>query len=209
MADGGCCGREAPSTTRARSASCSAPRSASRSCYSATEVELLATPALARHPYLAKLGPDVLEPATSVRAIGARIADPRFARSSLAALLLDQRFIAGLGNYLRSEILHVARLARTLRPGDLDDAQRAALANAIHALPRQSYRTRGVTNDLAAARADRAAGVPFDEYRFRVYDRAGLAVPHVRRAGRAAATPPAAACSRARRASATRVPARL
>ena len=142
--------------------------------YSATEVELLATPALPRHPYLAKLGPDVLEPATTVRAIAARLADPRFARSSLAALLLDQRFVAGLGNYLRSEILHVARLAHTLRPGDLDDAQRAALARAIHALPRQSYRTRGVTNDLVAARADRAGGVPFAGYRFRVYDRAGL-----------------------------------
>jgi endonuclease VIII len=142
--------------------------------YSATEVELLASGAVARHPYIAKLGPDVLAPATTVRAIAARIEDPRFARSSLAALLLDQRFIAGLGNYLRSEILHVARLPGTLRPGDLDDAQRAALARAIHALPRQSYRTRGITSDLPAARAARAAGIPFEDYRFRVYDRAGL-----------------------------------
>ena len=142
--------------------------------YSATEIELLATDALARHPYLAKLGPDVLAPATTVRAIAARIEDPRYARSSLAALLLDQRFIAGLGNYLRSEILHVARLPGTLRPGDLDHAQRDALARAIHTLPRQSYRTRGITNDLAFARAARAAGEAFEDYRFRVYDRAGL-----------------------------------
>ena len=39
---------------------------------------------------------------------------------------------------------------------------------------RQSYRTRGITNDLPAARAARAAGIPFADYRFRVYDRAGL-----------------------------------
>jgi endonuclease VIII len=142
--------------------------------YSATDVELLASGAVARHPYLAKLGPDVLAPATTARAIAARIADPRFARSSLAALLVDQRFIAGLGNYLRSEILHVARLPCTLRPGDLDDGQRAALARAIHGLPRQSYRTRGITNDLASARAARDAAVPFEDYRFHVYGRAGL-----------------------------------
>jgi endonuclease-8 len=142
--------------------------------YSATEIELLATDAVARHPYLAKLGPDVLAPATTVRAIAACIRDPRFARSSLAALLLDQCFIAGLGNYLRSEILHVARLPGSLRPGDLDDAQRDALARAIHALPRQSYRTRGITNDLASARTARAAGEAFEDYRFRVYGRAGL-----------------------------------
>ena len=55
-----------------------------------------------------------------------------------------------------------------LRPGDLDDGQRNALARAIHALPRQSNRTRGVTNDLESARAARAAGIPFDDYRFRV-----------------------------------------
>ena len=123
-------------------------------------------------------------------AIAARIADPRFARSSLAALLLDQRFIAGLGNYLRSEILHAARLAHTLRPRDLDDAAARRAARAIDALPRQSYRTRGVTNDLAAARADRAAGVPFDEYRFRVYDRAGLPCRSAARRSRGS-TPPA------------------
>jgi len=127
--------------------------------YSATEVELLTAPALARHPYLAKLGPDVLDRGTTVRTLAARVADPRFARSTLAALLLDQRFVAGLGNYLRSELLHVARLPCTLRPGDLDGAQRLALARAIHALPRQSYRSRGITNDLASARAERDAGV--------------------------------------------------
>ena len=142
--------------------------------YSATEVELLTAPALARHPYLATLGPDVLDRGTTLRAIAARVADPRFARSTLAALLLDQRFVAGLGNYLRSEILHSARLSCALRPGDLDAAQRLALARAIHALPRQSYRTRGITNELASARAERDAGAAFQDYRFRVYGRSGL-----------------------------------
>ncbi len=141
--------------------------------YSATEIALLDADSLARHPFLTRLGPDVLDRATTPRVIAARLTDPRFARRSLGALLLDQRFVAGLGNYLRSDILHAARLHPARRPAELDAAEMATLATAIHALPRQSYRTRGVTNELARARRLAAAGVAFEDYRFLVYDRAG------------------------------------
>lgn len=142
--------------------------------YSATDVALLSPAALARHPYLVRLGPDALARETTAPAIAARLADPRFARASLAALLLSQAFVAGLGNYLRSEILFVARIPPDARPADLSPAQRARLAQAIVALPRRSYRTRGVTSDPAVARAQKAAGVPFADYRFLVYGRDGL-----------------------------------
>ncbi|MFO1314479.1 MAG: endonuclease VIII [Burkholderiales bacterium] len=141
--------------------------------YSATDVALLSPAALVRHPYLARLGPDALARETTMRTIAERVADPRFARSSLAALLLSQAFVAGLGNYLRSEILFAARLAPELRAGELSPAQRASLAKAIFALPRLSYRTGGVTNDPALARAEAAAGVAFADFRFLVYGRAG------------------------------------
>jgi endonuclease-8 len=141
--------------------------------YSATDVALLDTEGLARHPFLSRLGPDVLDRATTRERIARRLADPRRARATLAALLLDQTFLAGLGNYLRSDILFGAGLRHTLRAGDLDDAARARLARAIHALPRRSYRTGGVTNDPALARRLRARGRPFDAVRFLVYDREG------------------------------------
>jgi len=141
--------------------------------YSATEIALLDAGSLARHPFLARLGPDVLDRATTPRVIVARLGDPRFAGRSLGALLLDQGFVAGLGNYLRSDILHAARLHPAGRPVELDTTGIAALAAAIHALPRQSYRTRGITNDLARARRLASAGVGFDDYRFLAYDRAG------------------------------------
>ena len=141
--------------------------------YSATEIALLDAAALARHPFLARLGPDVLDAATTPAAIAARLADPRRARAMLAPLLLDQRFLAGLGNYLRSDILFASGIAPTRRAGSLSGDERARLAARIHALPRQSLRTRGITHDLARVKALRAAGAPFDALRFLAYDREG------------------------------------
>jgi endonuclease VIII len=141
--------------------------------YSATDIALLDARALAGHAFLAALGPDVLDRTTTPRTIATRLADPRFARRSLAALLLDQAFIAGLGNYLRSDILFAAKLRHTLRPAELSDSERSTLAAAIHALPRQSYRTHGITNELARAQRLAADGVAFADYRFLAYGRDG------------------------------------
>ena len=52
------------------------------------------------------------------------------------------RFLAGLGNYLRSEILFVARVHPTLRPIDCSSEQISTLATAALKVPRQSYQTK-------------------------------------------------------------------
>lgn len=111
--------------------------------YSASEVELWPTADLDAHPFLQGLGPDALDERLDVRAVTERLAAPAFRTRALGALLLDQGFIAGLGNYLRAEILYEAGLGPDVRPADLDDARRGRLAKAIVALPRHSYRTRG------------------------------------------------------------------
>ncbi len=141
--------------------------------YSATQIEILPSEEVEAHPYIAALGPDVLEATTTVAAMRKRLADPRFRGRSLASLLLDQRFAAGLGNYLRSDILFVAGLRANLRPHELRDEERARLARAILVIARRSYRTQGVTNEAARARAARCAGVPFEDYRFLAYGREG------------------------------------
>jgi len=150
-----------------------ATRSAAAVLLSATSIELLTDRELRVQPYLAKLGPDVLDRSTTPALVRARLAEAAFARRSLAALLLDQSFLAGLGNYLRSDILHLSRLRHGRRPADLRAPVIERLADAILALPRQSLRTGGTTNDLALARRLRAEGVPGRARRFRVYDRAG------------------------------------
>jgi len=138
---------------------------------SATQIELLTRAELARQPYLAKLGPDVLDRSTTVRTVKARLRKPEFARRSLAALLLDQSFLAGLGNYLRSDILHVTGLRHSARPVDLSDEEIAVLAGATLDLPRLSLKTGGATNDPAIVRRLEREGVTPGARRFRVYNR--------------------------------------
>lgn len=142
--------------------------------YAATQIALLPTAGVERHPYLAGLGPDALDAETTQATVRARLTHARFAGRSLGSLLLDQSFVAGLGNYLRSDILFVTGVHADLRPRDLSAAQLAVLARTILTLPRRSYRTGGITNDAPRVRAARRAGVARDAYRFQVYGRENL-----------------------------------
>jgi endonuclease-8 len=139
----------------------------------ATTLELVDARDVASHPLVARLGPDVLDRATTVALVRERYLSRPFARRAVATLLLDQRFLAGPGNYLRSEILHVAGVHPASRPDRLDADRLDRLARATLAVPRQSLATGGVTNDRALARELAARGVPFEERRFHVYGREG------------------------------------
>lgn len=142
--------------------------------YSASEIEVLDARGLARHPYLARLGPDLLDPALGAQMLATRLGEPRHAGRSLAALLLDQGFVAGIGNYLRSEMLYVAGLDPALRPRQLGPRARRRLAEAILAVGRQAYRLAGVTNDPQRAAHLALEGVGFEARRFHVFGREGL-----------------------------------
>lgn len=139
--------------------------------YSASDVELWPSDRLHEHPFLRRLGPDVLDPSLNRSAVAARLASSEFSGRSLAALLLDQGFLAGMGNYLRSEALFEARLAPRRRPRGLDAVEQKRLAAALLAVPRRSYRTRGVERS-SGMREDYLTDTP-DAFRFRVFDRAG------------------------------------
>lgn len=143
--------------------------------YSASEIQVLKNDALASHPYLSKLGPDVLNDRVSARRLELRFGAAEFANRSLASLFLDQRFIAGIGNYLRSEILFAAGVHPGRRPADLDPVEIARLASVTRSLVRQSYQSRGITNDLDRAAQLEASGWTRDDFRFAVFDRPGAA----------------------------------
>lgn len=142
--------------------------------YSASDIAVLSATQLERHPYLSKLGPDLLDPETTPADVRAQLEDPRFHRRSLASLLLDQAFLAGLGNYLRSEILHVAAMPHAVTLGAIDADARARLADTAFTLTRQAYRHRGVTNDLERAARLKAEGLRYGQYRHHVFAREGL-----------------------------------
>lgn len=139
--------------------------------YSASEIEVLNPEELGQHPFLGKLGPDLLDPKLDARAIRRRLEEPRFRRRSLGALYLDQSFLAGLGNYLRSEILFSAGLHPALRPCDLERGQAQGLARQTLAVAWRSYRTGGVT--LTAAARPARGGRGRKRERFWVFGRGG------------------------------------
>ena len=66
--------------------------------FSASDIQVLKTVDLGSHPFLSKLGPDALGNATTKNQVLEQLVSKRFRRRSLGALLLDQGFIAGLGN---------------------------------------------------------------------------------------------------------------
>ncbi len=142
--------------------------------YSASDIEVLKDDELTQHPFLKKLGPDLLTHRLSVAAIEARLSLFAFHRRQLGALLIDQSFVAGIGNYLRCEILFVAGLAPNRRLAECSPAALHKLAEVINQLVWQSYKTAGVTNDLSRAEKMMAEGATFEEARFHLFRREGL-----------------------------------
>ena len=91
----------------------------------------------------------------------------------MAALLLDQHFLAGPGNYIRIEALFLAGLLPKHRPRDLSDAQVELVAEHTLAVSRRSYATRGIVNSDENVARLKAEGASRAEYRFWVFKRAG------------------------------------
>lgn len=143
--------------------------------YSASDIQVLTERELAAHPFLLRAGPDILDAALTPGQVEERLRSPAFRNRSLGALYLDQSFLAGNGNYLRSEILWAAGIAPRRRPSDLTDRELRNLAGATLKIARRSYRTRGVTVAPAEAKKRKDAGLPYEQYRFQVYGREGLA----------------------------------
>ena len=143
--------------------------------YSASDIEVLTPETLPLQKYLARLGPDALDDCVHWRDILALLESPQFRRRTLAALYLDQGFVAGIGNYLRSEILFEARVNPFDRPCDLTRGQLGGLARATLDLTRQSLATAGITNKPSRVARARRAGLSRRHYRFAVFDRQGEA----------------------------------
>lgn len=147
---------------------------ASALLYSASDIDVLPTTELHRHPFLSRLGPDVLDSALAWRDVAGRLTDSRFAGRSLAALYLDQRFLAGVGNYLRSEILFAAALDPWRRPQGLTRGQIGRLARSTLEISRRAYASAGVTNPPRRVKRLQQQGLSRRDYRFAVFARAGL-----------------------------------
>ena len=143
--------------------------------YSASDIEVLTERQLARHPFLSRIGPDILGKSLSEEHIAERLGSRHFRNRALGNLYLDQAFLAGVGNYLRSEILWSAKVNPRRKPAELDRARLRRLAAATLRLSWRSYRSRGVTVAPRLARQLKEQNLSFQEYRFYVFGRDGQA----------------------------------
>ena len=142
---------------------------------STTKIEVLRTQDLKRHSFLGKLGPDTLDPEVTQAQVMRQL--DAFGKQPLGTILLDQSFMAGIGNYLRAEILFLAGLRPEHLPERLDAGQRERLAHQILATPRRAYQAQGfTTSDEHIARGE-ARGVPRAQLRRYVYEHAGEPCP--------------------------------
>ena len=141
--------------------------------YSASNIAVLDKQELSDHPYLKKLGPEALDNSFTPSGLVKRLKDSRFKGRGLASLYLDQGFLGGIGNYLRSEILFVARISPFKKPNELNLGELKRLAKASLDITRRSYKTAGITNSPKYVKALKAKGVTRGAYRFFVFARAG------------------------------------
>lgn len=128
---------------------------------------LIATDALADHPWFAGLGPEPL---------GAEFDGPilldalRGKRQNIKVTLLDQRLVAGVGNIYACEALFAARLSPQKPAGDLTSAETRRLAEAVKAVLLEAIEAGGSTlRDFA--QTDGQLG--YFQHRFKVYGREG------------------------------------
>lgn len=139
--------------------------------YSASDISVWTTEELIKHPFLSRVGPDILNPELHWRDIAARLNENRFVKRRFAALFLDQTFLAGNGNYLRSEILHDAHINPIQRPMDLTRAAIGQLARSTLTISRRSYDSGGITLAPRLAGTLKREGLKRSLRRFYVFGR--------------------------------------
>jgi len=141
--------------------------------YSASDVEMLEKNNVGDHSYIQKLGPDVLHPETTFDDILGQYQSEEFKNRKLTTLLLDQGFVSGIGNYLRSEIMFYAKVDPHHKLREYSESEIEKLAEATVTLAERSYETGGITNDPEIVEALKRENAKYKEYRHFVYNRTG------------------------------------
>ena len=140
--------------------------------YSASDISVWKTEKIEEHPFLQRIGPDILNPNLGWREVAERLQSKAFAGRALNSVFLDQAFLAGLGNYLRSEILFIAGIHPARRARELSKGELGKLARATLDISQRSYVSQGVTIPDRQYKALKKKGVSYGKARFFVFSRA-------------------------------------
>lgn len=114
---------------------------------------------------LGKLGPEPLDSEFTVEWLHAALHNKR---RQLKPLLLDQTFLAGLGNIYSDEALHMAKIHPLATSDSITAKQAEALHEAIHNVLNEGIRRNGASFDWVYRGG---------EFTFRVYGRTGEKCP--------------------------------
>jgi endonuclease-8 len=166
----------APEYTRTLRLSISTGKMIAR-LWSATEIEILPTAKENEHNFLSRLGPDVLDRNTTHTEIQARLLSRACQNKKAASLMLDQSAFAGLGNYLRSEILFYAGVHPDCHPVDLTSPKVKKWARAIKTVSKRAYLTGGITVSAKEMQKGKRSGMPKSQWRHWVFNREGQPCP--------------------------------
>jgi len=143
-------------------------------CIDAPTVELIDTRALALHPGLARLGPDLARDAADLDEALARLRHPARAGLTVGEGLLDQTAQSGLGNVYRSEVCFVEGVDPFASVAVLDDATlRRLLATGRRLLLANRSRAGRITTPDALGGPPASSGPRRPGHRLWVYGRAG------------------------------------
>ncbi|PRO66280.1 endonuclease VIII [Alkalicoccus urumqiensis] len=142
--------------------------------YSASDISVMQEEELSDHPFLQKAGPDLLSDPVTAELLYERIQSASFYRRKWSSLLLDQSFVCGTGNYLRSEIMFTSGLSPEWRPADTPDEKLFKAAEEMIRLTEQAYQSGGITNNLQLAEELKRQGQTRQQYRHYVFARASL-----------------------------------
>jgi endonuclease-8 len=110
-------------------------------CYEPMQLAMLGPRSLLRHPMLAQLGPDLLDPDADLDEAVLRLR--ALGRVELGDAIMRQSAVAGIGNVYKSEILFLERLSPFVSVTELDPARLRALLERARALMQANVDGRG------------------------------------------------------------------
>jgi endonuclease VIII len=96
-------------------------------CFASPVVEVLDERALARHPALRRLGPDLCDPNADVDEALVRFGRLSAPERTVGETLLDQRIACGVGNVYRCDVLFLHGLHPATPVGEVDEPTRRSL----------------------------------------------------------------------------------
>lgn len=141
--------------------------------YSATDLEVLAENELRTHSYIGSLGPDILDSELTEEDLAERLMSKSFRNRQLASLYLDQKFLAGPGNYLRSEILFCSGVHPRQKPSSLSEKRVLGLAHQTLLLAQRAYKKKGHCVDPELSERLKESGERNRSRRYYVFGREG------------------------------------